>query len=169
MAPRRFAHRSSGSRRATVWAFIAAADTSLSAAGGTLVTTSNAALLALRPFTIVRTYIEWQLRSDQAAAIEFQNMAIGMAVVSEEAATAGVGSIPTPVTEAGSDLWFLHGNQWGDESNLTDRTRSSTRGLIESKAMRRVEDGQTIVSVVELGILSGCVLSTVGRFLIKVS
>ena len=76
--------------------------------------------------------------------------------------------MPTPFTDMGSDFWFVHKNLYADESSLTDRTRSSTKASIDSKAMRRVDVGQDIVVVVEFATGSGgLILSTAGRMLVK--
>ena len=130
----------------------------------------NAGALALRPFTIVRSRFELQLRSDQAAAIEIQWASFGAAVVSDQASAAGVASVPTPFTDMASDLWFVHQNLYGDESALTDRTRSATRVSIDSKAMRKVDIGQDIVIVGELHNGSnGALMASSGRMLVKVN
>ena len=114
--------------------------------------------------------MQWQLSSDQAAAIERQSCSFGFAVVSDQAVAVGVSAVPTPVSQMGSDLWFVHENMWADESNLTDRTRSASRGSIDSRAMRKVDIGQDIVSVVELGtVSSGLIFEVAGRMLIKVN
>ena len=76
------------------------------AAGGTIMFSLNAAALALRPFTIVRSRFEVGIISDQTAATEDQLGAIGMAVVSDQAVAVGVTAVPTPITDMGSDLWF---------------------------------------------------------------
>ena len=134
----------------------------------TLAFTLNAAALALRPFTIVRTHFQLTLRSDQAAAIELQTMAIGMAVVSDEATAVGITAIPSASINAASNLWFLHSWINGDESALTDRTRSQTNMRLDSKAMRKVEVGQDLAVVVSGGrIGSGMITDLMGRMLIK--
>ena len=91
-----------------------------------------------------------------------------MSVVSDQALAAGIASVPTPITDLGSDLFFLHVMIWGDESALTDRTRSLTRGTIESRAMRKVNDDSDIAFVAEKGSQgSGVILQIGGRMLIK--
>ena len=80
----------------------------LTASGGTILGSLNATALALRPFTIVRQHYFLMLRSDQAAAAERQFGAFGCVVVSDQAEAVGVTAIPTPITDAGSDLWMLH-------------------------------------------------------------
>ncbi len=158
-----------GPKRTTTWFGFEAVGTTMTAEGGTLQFTLNAAALALRPFTIVRSHFMLALRSDQAAAIEEQTIAFGIAVVSDQAAAVGVSAIPTPITEAASDLWFVHQWMFADESNLTDRTRSGTFLAVDSKAMRKCDIGQDIVVVSEMdtGTGGGVVLRVAGRMLVK--
>ena len=156
--------------RLTSWFQFQNNEVTLTAAGGSLMFSLNAAALALRPFTIVRSRFEMWLRSDQAAAIEQQWVSFGIAVVSDQAAAIGVTAIPTPFTDMASDLWFVHQNLFADESNLTDRTRSGQRYTIDSKAMRKVDIGQDVVVVSEHGTgASGAKLAVAGRMLIKVN
>ena len=157
------------SRRETTWFQFTPASFTMAAASTAVVAFSlNAAALALRPFTIVRTRFELQLQSDQAAAIERQQAALGMAVVSDQAVAVGVTAVPTPITDLASNLWFVHQLIFADESNLTDRTRSATRMSVDSKAMRKVEVGQDMVIVIETGAFSsGAILEVGGRMLIK--
>ena len=69
MARKQF--RSGGARRLTTWiGFNPVQTDGLAVAGGSAIFSLNAAALALRPFTIVRTHFEFALRSDQAGAIE---------------------------------------------------------------------------------------------------
>jgi len=157
-----------GSPRETLWVRVDAVDATFTAVGGTILTASNAAFLALRPFTIIRQYYEIQIRSDQAAAIEQQNFAYGVAVVSDQAAAIGVTAVPTPNTDSGSDLWMLHQFIFGQESNLTDRSQPARQMEVESKAMRKVEDGQTILTIGEFMTTGNGFIATVaGRMLIK--
>ncbi len=173
MARRRdFVRGAAGIRRSreSTWVTLAPVNVTMTAAGGTIIGSLNAAALALRPFTIVRARFKYMVRSDQAAAIETQVGAIGIAVVSDESIAAGVGSIPTPITEIGSDLWLLHEIFMSMESNLTDRSLNGSVGEIDSKAMRKVEAGQDIAIVAEMSTASstgGMVVSLGGRMLFK--
>ena len=99
-------------RRQSDWFFIAPAITVMTGAGGTLISSLNASALALRPFTIVRSRLELYLISDQQVASEPQGAAFGMAVVSDQAVAVGITAIPTPITDLGSDLWFVHQPMW---------------------------------------------------------
>ncbi len=158
-------------RRLTAWFEFPPGNVTLTAAGGTLSFSLNAAALAMRPFTVVRTRFELMLISDQAAAIEVQAAGFGIAVVSDEATAVGVTAIPTPITDMGSDLWFVYQLIYADESNLTDRTKGGTKMTIDSKAMRKVDIGQDIVVVSELAatVGGGAVLTLGGRMLVKVN
>ncbi len=168
MARRHVVTRSA--KRLTSWFFFQHAEATLTAVGGTILFSLNAAALALRPFTVVRSHFELAMRSDQAAAIEQQRSSFGMAVVSDQASAAGVASVPTPFTDMASDLWFVHRNLFGDESALTDRTRSQTLVSVDSKAMRKVDIGQDIIVVVEFASGgSGLILAVAGRMLVKVN
>ncbi len=157
-----------GSPRETLWVGIQAADVTFTVAGGTIITAANAALLALRPFTIIRQYYEIMIRSDQAAAVEQQAFAYGCAVVSDQAAAIGVTAVPTPDTDAGSDLWMLHQYIFAMENNLTDRSQPARQIEIQSKAMRKVEDGQTVLQIGEFVTTNNGLIATIaGRLLIK--
>ena len=159
-----------GAKRLSSWFFFQPTQVTMTATGGTVFFSLNAAGLALRPFTIVRTHFELTLQSDQSAGIENQIACLGLAVVSDQAVAAGVGSVPTPFTDMGSDLWFVHKLLYGDESKLTDRTTSATRVSLDSKAMRKVDIGQDIIVVGELATgSSGLILTAGGRMLVKVN
>ena len=159
-------------KRLTSWFQFVLTATTLTAAGGTIIFSLNAAALAMRSFTIVRTRFELQLQSDQAAAIEFQHVAFGMAVVSDQASAVGVTAVPTPATDLGSDLWFVLQLMYADESNLTDCTRGGTNMTVDSKAMRKVDIGQDLVVVAELVTSAGgggASFVSGGRMLVKVN
>jgi len=168
--PRRGSSGFRGARRQSLWVDIPAVTATLAAAGGTITHAANAALLALRPFTIVRHHMFWALSSDQAAASETYGAALGVAVVSDEAVAVGVAAVPTPVTESASDLWLLHQNMIGRLHIGGGASGALVTGTIDSKAMRKVEEGQTCINVAESMIAligAGSFLSFAGRFLIK--
>ncbi len=158
-------------RRETLWVGGTTVRTTIATASTAVIQTSlNAAALALRPFTIIRVRGVMRLETDQLANSEFQDAKWGMAVVSDQAVLIGVTAVPTPDTDNTSDLWFAY------EAMLNDFKVSSAIGLlvvgseriIDSKAMRKVEDGQDLVSVIETGPASnGVVVTTFNRVLIK--
>ena len=159
------------SRRQSAWLSIPPAVNTLAAASTAVVTASlNAAALAMRPFTVVRTHISWLLKSDQQAASEQYAAAVGFAVVSDQASAVGVTAVPTPVTDLGSDLWFLHASVVGFFA-LGTAVGFIEQGVfkdIDSKAMRRVNDDQDMVLVEETYSTSaGAITHNMGRFFIK--
>jgi len=79
------------------------------------------------------------------------NGAFGMCVVSDEAFAAGAASIPRPFDDAGWDGWFV----WQPFSfryefhSATGDIIGSVGWDIDSKAMRKVTDNETVVCMVE--------------------
>ncbi len=157
-------------RRESLWLAIGETSTALAAANtAALVATLNAAALALVPFTVVRTRLAWSMRSDQSAATEVQEVGIGMSVVSTQATAVGVTAVPTPFTDLDSDLFYLH-EIWLSTFLVVTGAGFFDYGSrnIDSKAMRKVEDGQDIILTLENGgASSGSTSLTAGRFLIK--
>ncbi len=159
--------------RETLWASISPTTTTLAVATPVLFSGLSASGLALRPFTIIRTRGVLHLSTDQIAASESYYAAYGMAVVSDQALAVGVSAVPTPLTEADSDLWFVYEPMtsrmlFGDATGLGGGDGVMVR--FDSKAMRKVEDGQDIATVEEASSnsgLLGCQLAKGGRMLLK--
>ncbi len=104
------------------------------------------------PATIVRVRGGFWVASDQQAGPEVVPGAIGMAIVTDEALAIGVTAVPTPITDQDSESWFL----W--QPFFTDLRFGTAVGLeyntyfhvpLESKAMRKVDFGKSLVVVVE--------------------
>ena len=160
-------------KRLTSWFQFIPSNTAFAAAGGTVIFTLNAAALAMRPFTIIRSRFEIAIWSDQFAAPEIQVGALGMAVVSDQASAVGVTAVPTSITDMGSDLWFVHQLIY---SNITVGSAVAFTGsdmthrTIDSKAMRKVDIGQDLVIVGELSVVGNNFDMLVGgRMLVKVN
>ena len=175
MAHRRFARGSAAiaQKRLTSWfEFLPRTDV-LTATGGTIIFSLNTAALALRPFTIVRTRFLVSIVSDQLGADEIQIGAYGMAVVSDQAVAVGVTAVPTPITDMGSDLWFVHQMCYNDfqfVSGVGFHSDGAHQYEIDSKAMRKVDIGQDLVVVAEVaGASSGAAFVSGGRMLVKVN
>jgi len=167
-----FIQRSGRMRRETVWFGLAEINTILAGANSaTMFQTLNAAALALRPFTVVRTHINWFIRSDQTGALEAFQTGLGLAVVSDQAAAIGVSAVPTPYTDLGSDLWFFHQIQTWTFLFVSGIGVHPTGGSdrdFDSKAMRKVDVGQDIAITLENSALSlGSNNLTSGRMLVK--
>jgi len=149
---RRFVRSSRQSkRRLTEWSATTAetAYTGLAAATAVL----DSVFTTTDPETIIRVVGQLSVQSDQIAASETPFGAVGLCVVSDQAAAIGITAIPTPYTDAGSDLWFLH-QFWacpihfGDATGFSD---ISARYELSSKAMRKISEDETICLVMENG------------------
>jgi len=159
-------------KRLTRWLDLQPVAVAFTAGGGTVLFSLTTEELALRPFTVVRTRLLVSILSDQLAASERQVGAIGLAVVSDQAAAIGVTAVPTPITDLESDLWFVHQLLYSDTtfaSGIGFTDTSSEVYPIDSKAMRKVEDGEDIVVVGELSaaVSQGFALVAGGRMLVK--
>ncbi len=91
------------------------------------------------------------VESDQITALEAPFGAFGLAVVSKAAVAAGSGALPIPYTEQDFDAWFVH-QFWATNWRFnTSGASPSNVYEFDSKAMRKVEDGDDIVSMFENG------------------
>ena len=137
----------------------------------TLLSSLNAAALGLRPFTVVRTRMGITLLSDQEAAGESSQGALGMVVVSDSAAAAGVASVPTPLTEVNTDFFvykplfhvYAHDTNVGFQHIVGD----ASVHWVDSKAMRKVDLDDNIVIVYEQRTQIGSLIAIEGRMLVK--
>jgi len=158
--------------RETLWAPIPPEINVMSGVGfSALLYTASAAEDALRPYTIIRTHLHVSIVSDQLIASEEQFLAIGACIVADQASAIGVTAVPTPVTDLESDAWYLH--QFVQNTfTLLDSTGYQDGGnrviQIDSKAMRKVEDGFDNIITMEGAVGSeGAFVSTAGRQLLK--
>ncbi len=165
-----FIQRSGRMRRETSWVGIAGSETTLAPLTPVAFTGFGATVLGLRPFTIVRVRGVLGLVSDQTAATESIHAAMGFAVVSNDVLAVGVTALPTPMSDTESDLFFVY------EAIIARTLVATAVGLsrsffreFDSKAMRRVEDGQDLSITVESDTapFAGCTILKGGRLLIK--
>ena len=167
-----FVRRHGSMTRETRWLDIDPVSNVLASGGAILTHTLTAVELALRPFTIVRTRGLLFVRSDQFAANENYLMSAGICVVSDQAVGIGVTAVPTPEDDRSSDLWLMYESLQGQVVVNTAVGFNDSVGVhryYDSKAMRKVEDGQDVAVVVESDTLSdsGQVITISGRMLIK--
>ncbi len=169
-----FIVRGGARRRETLW-FAGSYIESLFTSGGIsiLISGLSAAALALRPFTVIRSRGYLSVQPDQTAATESQLCGYGACVVSDQSVAVGAGSVPTPVTDSGSDLWFLY-EPFLQEFQFQSAVGSGGVGrmgmerTLDSRAMRKVEDGQDIITVGETDSASdGLVMRSFLRLLVK--
>ena len=159
-------------RRESLWLGIDATRFTLATANSAAITHNlNAAGLALRPFTIVRTIGYWQLRSDQTGAAENYDGALGFSVVSDQAIAIGVTAVPTPYTDIGSDLFFLHqimASRFEFVSGVGFESAAGLMGTFESRAMRKVNEDSDVCFAAEVsGVSLGASFFMAGRMLVK--
>ncbi len=102
--------------------------------------------------TIVRTRGEVTVRPATGVFADIEvTGAFGLAVVSDQAFAAGAASVPAPFSEASWDGWFVWRSfsfalEAGDATGLT---RVSFEQEVDSKAMRKVTENETIILVAE--------------------
>ncbi len=104
--------------------------------------------LAKRPFTITRTIGLLLVQSDQNASPEFGMGALGMIVASDKAVTLGVTAIPDPTVETGDDEWFMYQAFGAEGSASTNVGRPIETYAFDSRAQRKVVDGQNVAVMI---------------------
>ncbi len=131
-----------GTQSPTAWAGISTAPASL-AAGSKVLVANFVPNPGLPSETLVRT--RGLLTITNAAARS--DGAFGACVVSDSAITAGVASIPDPITEINDDLWTLIVpigiGETADPAWMNYE--------FDSKGMRRIEEGQSLAFVLANG------------------
>ena len=148
-----------GQRRATEWVQSADVTAGSSIAAGTcaLVQSFSEASLNLQgllPSTVVRTRGMLWTFSDQDAANEEAFGALSFQVCSEPARVAGVASLLCPIIDEDADQFFLYESWYagsGGPSTGALFSRPVYSQALESKAQRKIEDGNAIVVVIENG------------------
>ena len=148
-----FVRREGKMRREMVWLFgQSIAITLASASSVALIRTLNAAALALRPFTIVRTRGMIQVQSDQTAALERYQLMYGHIIVTDVATGVGVASVPTPEADMSSD-WHVYESYFGSFGFITGVGvwNNGFSRSFDSKAMRKIDFGDDLAVVGEAG------------------
>ncbi len=119
------------------------------------------AIINVDGLTLIRTRGLVSLYLETVSAINSgMSGAIGMAVVTTAAVAAGVASVPSPITEDSWDGWFWH--QFFDVRAITatiaDGANAGSvfaRFVVDSKAMRKVAEDESLIYVIEVGAESG--------------
>ena len=100
--------------------------------------------------TILRVVGGISVKSDQKAGDEFQLGAFGMIRVTNLAVTAGIASIPDPVTDINDDGWFVY-VPFAQSNIFLDATGydsiSDRWYAFDSRAKRKIEEGTTVAVV----------------------
>ena len=89
--------------------------------------------------------------------------AVGIGVSATEAVAAGIGSVPTPVTEQDAETWLWWSSFFLESVTDTETVQGSVNSFripIDTKAMRKLNVGDTIYAAVEASGVSGTVAAT---------
>jgi len=155
-------------RRESMWIGLAGIAQTIAAGTPVLYSSLAARILALRPFTVVRTRGIFFIRSDQTAADESYAVSLAHCVVTAQAVAIGVTAIPTPVTDIDSDSFYVYESATGRFDVTGAPGQFGLFGTFDSKAMRKVEDGFDLIGVMEPWTgFAGAVVNTTDRTLIK--
>ena len=168
MARRSFRTRTAGPRRTSLWIGLDLSVT-IPVSSAVLMGVLNAAALALRPFTVVRTRGLLHILSDQAAVTESPSGAFGMMIASDEATTAGAASLPDPLTNSDAP-WFVWEPLSLQFNFLTSSGFDADAGhqyMVDSKSMRKVGNNEDIVIVGANSVGNGAIYRFIGRILVK--
>jgi len=159
-----------GVKRTSMWIGSRLTLTTVTAGTPTLLATLNAAALAQRPFTIIRTHVMLSIATDQTASAEFVQGALGFQVVTDKAAAAGVASVPTPLGQPDADFFVYQPFQDRfvifDSTGTQEMNGAGNVWMIDSKAMRKVGPDDDVAVTIE-NIVNGYVVALEGRILIK--
>ena len=165
------AHFSRPAPKTKVWIGAGVANAAIAGSATVLYSTLNAAALALRPFTILRTRLIISVTSDQITASEFVQGTFTKQVVTEAAAAAGVGSVPSGITEPDADYFVYMGFMaefiLSSAVGLFDNTGEGRNWVVDSKAMRKVGIDDQVVTIIENRVATGLLLAVEGRTLIQ--
>ena len=157
--------------RTSAWLGMGIVNTNAPGSAATLIATYNAAALAMRPFTIVRTHLVLSVVSDQIAASELAQGAFAMQVVTEAATSAGIASIPTPLVETDADFLVYQGyaNNFEFITGVGYQQQSGSQSfwVIDSKAMRKVQLDDDLAVTIENRGAAAVNFALEGRQLVK--
>ena len=134
-----------GVRRGTNWISLTQdADNALSVAsdGAAILSSLDITSSPVGKSTIVRIRGCWGF--DPGAATSLL-IGLGIAVVSDQAVAAGIASIPKPITDEGWDGWMWRMCRYAG----TRYSNEQSWGDIDSKAMRKWDDGDSLVCIAE--------------------
>ncbi len=144
----------------------------ITATGGakTVLGSLNAAALASRPFTILRTRLDIRMESDQIAAVEKPIGSVGIILVTDQATAIGITAVPGPETDSDAD-WFVHQGTSVNFIIIGAGTGVNSDGGhhwgVDSKAMRKVTPNKDVLVVSELLTSVGAVYGITGRMLVQ--
>jgi len=142
-----------GKRRSSTW--VGPADQNyISVASNTkvIIASFDAAINGLTSPTVVRTRGMVSVKPTNTGASLNYGGAFGVAIVTDRAFAAGAASVPGPFTDSGWDGWFVLGffqHNWLFPGTSTSEVYSDVDVQVDSKAMRKITDDETLILVCE--------------------
>ncbi len=140
-------------RRRTDWSAFFDEDFALGTTAVQLGSTSFTTVLGTETLARVHGIMRVGLSSATSVGDGFRG-AIGFGKVQDEAFQAGVGSVPSPLTEVAWDGWFYH--QFFDvraqsaiEAEILSSNFAFEEHVIDVKSMRKVDDQENFIVVIE--------------------
>jgi len=169
---RRFRSQIGSQKRQVTWVGPAAQGAvNVASTGATLLSFFSPSDAGLTKATVVRTRGAVTISPQVFSADVIIHGAYGEGIVSDQAFAAGISSVPEPFTEADWDGWFVW-RSFTLELAVADATGKILPAQltfeVDSKAMRKVGDGETLITVAE-SFLGAFKISSHTRTLFKLA
>jgi len=153
----RFTRGSHGSKRITEWGAFEVMGR-VTALNATSIGTQSVGVVANERLTIVRLRGHGYIHLDAGAVEESAVVGIGLIIAPTEAFSAGVGSVPTPLTDMEAP-WIWHDVfALGPAVIVADDGGDLSRNIqftIDNKAMRKFRTDEELGFVFEVDVISG--------------
>ena len=174
--------RSRAPRRKTSWIFGPGDETITAVSTSSSVILGAGLSVGADGLTLVRTRGELMLWLTAATALNNGFLgAFGIGVVTDPAFVAGIGSLPTPITEMDWDGWLYHrfinvisaetilGGAVTDEAGQVHPVTAGQRIEVDSKAMRKIGVEEIVFAAIEVAEIGTAVMSVAfnSRLLVK--
>ena len=164
------------SKRLTAWEPGPGGTTSLSivSVGSFFVGSAISLVAGVSENTIIRLrgQLDFMLLSAGSAGDGLQG-AFGIGIATLAAVTAGIASVPTPITEVAAENWLFWHALSVHSATTTDLPDSAfQRLIIDSKAMRKFTVADALYAAVEIGTETGVATSALrfdSRMLVKIA
>ena len=175
--PRGFPVRNRSLKRKTIWSIGPNGDSQFHTATGKTLWTTGIVLTTESETTIVRTrgIVSFTLQAVASLGDGFFG-AVGLGIVTNDAFAIGATAMPGPLTDSQWGGWFWHSYfdlrsvtaTIGDGANANG---VSQRLVIDSKAMRKLSNNETLFGMYEVGESGTATLETLAevRLLMKLS
>ena len=169
------ARRTEGRRRDVLWldTLLAIDEAVLAAEKRVGDTQTTVAPSALGRATVARIRGSYVMGFTPTAAADSMRVGLGIIVATADAVTAGVASLPGPITDPDASwLWVVYEELRSGAATAQDlqSVTQAVRGVIDTKAMRRTGTNDNLIFIAEGFITGGtptALVSGVARVLIQ--